>query len=204
MPINRATAIIVDLERNATIEEPVLVDLLQRAQKWRDPAAFDGLYLLYADRIFRYLLARLGDALMAEEVTSQVFLHLIQKIDLYRIAPKDNVAIFSAWFYRLAYNKMIDIKRKQRRRQTLPIEYAEQVTDGRHVLDQVIQQLSIEEVLQKLHVLSAQQREVILLRFVEGYNIAETAEVMNKTEGAVKALQHRALANLRNYFRPEG
>ena len=190
----------MDLERNTTIEEPVLVDLLQRAQEWSDPAAFDGIYLLYADRIFRYLLARLGDALMAEEVTSQVFLHLIQKINLYRIAPKDNVAIFSAWFYRLAYNKMIDIKRKQRRNQALPIEYAEQVSSGQHVLDQVIERLSVEEVLQKLHVHSAQQREVILLRFVVGCNIAETAAIMEKTEGAVKALQHRALDNLRNYF----
>ena len=190
----------MDLERNTTIEEPVLVDLLQRAQEWNDPSAFDGIYLLYADRIFRYLLARLGDALMAEEVTSQVFLHLIQKINLYRVAPQDNVAIFSAWFYRLAYNKRIDIKRKQRRSQTLPIEYAEQVTSGQHVLDEVIERLSIEEVLQKLHVLSAQQREVILLRFVEGWNIAETAAIMDKTEGAVKALQHRALDNLRNYF----
>jgi len=193
----------VDFERNRTIEEPILVDLLQRAQEWCDPDAFDGLYLLYADRIFRYLLARLGDPLMAEEVTSQVFLHLIQKIGLYRVAPKDNVAIFSAWFYRLAYNKMIDIKRKQRRNQTLPIEYAEQVAGDQHVLDQVIKRLSIEEVLQKLHVLSAQQREVILLRFVEGYNIAETAAIMDKSEGAVKALQHRALDNLRNYFQQQ-
>jgi RNA polymerase sigma-70 factor (ECF subfamily) len=190
----------VDLERNTTIKEAVLVDLLQRAQEWRDPEAFDGLYLLYADRIFRYLLARLGDALMAEEVTSQVFLHLMQKIDLYRIGEKDNVAIFSAWFYRLAYNKMIDIKRRQQRKQTLPIEYAEQVASDQHVLDQVIERLSIEEVLQRLHALSAQQREVILLRFVEGYNIAETAAIMDKTEGAVKALQHRALDNLRTYF----
>lgn len=192
----------MDLERNTTIEEPVLIDLLQRAQEGRDPDAFDGLYLLYADRIFRYLLARLGDALMAEEVTSQVFLHLIQKIDRYRIGPKDNVAIFSAWFYRLAYNKMIDIKRKQQRKQTLPIEYADQVASDQHVLDQVIERLSIEEVLQKLHILSAQQREVILLRFVEGCNIAETAAIMDKTEGAVKALQHRALDNLRSYFQP--
>lgn len=190
----------MDLERNTTIEEPVLVDLLERAQEWGDPDAFDGLYLLYADRIFRYLLARLGDAIMAEEVTSQVFLHLIQKIGLYRISPQDNVAIFSAWFYRLAYNKMIDIKRRQHRSQALPIEYAEHVSGEERVIDLVIERLSIEEVLQKLQVLSAQQREVILLRFIEGCNIAETAAIMDKTEGAVKALQHRALENLRNYF----
>jgi len=190
----------VDLQRNAVIEESVLVDLIQRAQDGGDPTALDGLYLLYVDRIFRYLLARLGDALMAEEVTSQVFLHLIQKIGQYRIAPKDNVAIFSAWFYRLAYNKMVDIKRKQGRTRTVPIEYAEQISSKQRVLDDVIERISVEEVLQKLQVLSGQQREVILLRFVEGYNIAETAAIMAKSEGAIKALQHRALENLRRYF----
>ncbi len=190
----------MDLQRNAVIEESVLVDLIQRAQDGGDPTALDGLYLLYVDRIFRYLLARLGDALMAEEVTSQVFLHLIQKIGQYRIAPQDNVAIFSAWFYRLAYNKMVDIKRKQNRTRTVPIEYAEQISSKQRVLDDVIERISIEEVLQKLQVLSGQQREVILLRFVEGYNIAETAAIMVKSEGAIKALQHRALENLRRYF----
>lgn len=190
----------MDLQRNAVIEESVLVDLIQRAQDSGDPTALDGLYLLYADRIFRYLLARLGDALMAEEMTSQVFLHLIQKIGQYRIAPKDNVAIFSAWFYRLAYNKMVDIKRKQGRTRTVSIEYAEQIASKQRVLDDVIERISVEEVLQKLQVLSGQQREVILLRFVEGYNIAETAAIMAKSEGAIKALQHRALENLRRYF----
>lgn len=190
----------MDLQRNAVIEESVLVDLIQRAQDGGDPTALDGLYLLYVDRIFRYLLARLGDALMAEEMTSQVFLHLIQKIGQYRIAPKDNVAIFSAWFYRLAYNKMVDIKRKQGRTRTVSIEYAEQIASKQRVLDDVIERISVEEVLQKLQVLSGQQREVILLRFVEGYNIAETAAIMAKSEGAIKALQHRALENLRRYF----
>jgi RNA polymerase sigma-70 factor (ECF subfamily) len=192
-----------DLQRNAVIEEAVLVDLIQRAQNDGDPTALDGLYLLYADRIFRYLLARLGDALMAEEVTSQVFMHLIQKLGQYRISPQDNVAIFSAWFYRLAYNKMIDIKRKQSRTRTAPIEYAEQMASKQHVLDEVIERISIEEILQKLQVLSGQQREVILLRFVEGCNIAETAAIMDKSEGAIKALQHRALENLRRYFLEE-
>lgn len=190
----------MDLQRNAVIEESVLVDLIQRAQDGGDPTALDGLYLLYVDRIFRYLLARLGDALMAEEMTSQVFLHLIQKIGQYRIAPKDNVAIFSAWFYRLAYNKMVDIKRKQGRTRTVSIEYAEQIASKQRVLDDVIERISVEEVLQKLQALSGQQREVILLRFVEGYNIAETAAIMAKSEGAIKALQHRALENLRRYF----
>lgn len=192
----------MDVQRNATIEEAVLIDLIRRAQEWGDPGAFDGIYMLYADRIYRYLLVRIGDPVMSEEIASQVFLHLIQKISQYRVAPQDNVAIFSAWFYRLAYNKMIDIKRKQKRNSAVPIEYAEQTPGKHHVADQVLERMEVEEVLQRLQSLNEQQQDVILLRFIEGYNIAETAAIMNKSEGAVKALQHRALENLRNLLLP--
>lgn len=86
-----------DIQRGDPIEETLLVDLIQRAQSnCHPPQAFDGLYMLYADRIFRFLLVRLGDADAAEEVTAQVFLRLIEKIEKFQIAPKDNVAIFSA------------------------------------------------------------------------------------------------------------
>ena len=103
------------VERDAVIEEETLVDLLCRAQEQQDPQAYDGIYLLYADRVFRYLLVRVGDADFAEEITSQVFVHLIERLDKYRIGPADNVAVFSAWLYRMTYNKMVDIIRKTRR-----------------------------------------------------------------------------------------
>ena len=64
----------MDVQRNATIEEAVLIDLIRRAQEWGDPGAFDGIYMLYADRIYRYLLVRIGDPVMSEEIASQVFL----------------------------------------------------------------------------------------------------------------------------------
>ena len=134
----------MDVQRNATIEEAVLIDLIRRAQEWGDPGAFDGIYMLYADRIYRYLLVRIGDPVMSEEIASQVFLHLIQKISQYRVAPQDNVAIFSAWFYRLAYNKMIDIKRKQKRNSAVPIEYAEQTPGKHHVADQVLERMEVD------------------------------------------------------------
>ncbi|MCB0047191.1 MAG: sigma-70 family RNA polymerase sigma factor [Caldilineaceae bacterium] len=191
-----------DIQRNAPIEESLLVDLIQRAQEWGDPRAFDGIYLLYADRIYRYLLARIGDPVLSEEVTSQVFLHLIRKIGRYRLAPQDNVAIFSAWFYRLAYNKMIDIQRKQKRTRAMPIEFAEQSPGKHHVADEVLEKMEIEEVLQRMQSLNDSQKNVILLRFIEGHNIAETAQIMEKSEGAIKALQHRALENLRNLLLP--
>ncbi len=187
------------IQRGAPVEESILVDLIQRAQRDSDPEAFDGLYLLFADRVFRYLLARVGDADLAEEVTSQVFLRLLEKINMYRIGPRDNVAIFSAWLYRMAYNKLIDVYRQERRLHRVALEKAAHVTTG-HLLERVHARLDFEWLLEKLQLLNEQQREVLVLRFVEELSIAETAQVMQKSEGAVKALQHRALETLRRYL----
>lgn len=188
-----------EIQRGDPVEETVLVDLLRRAQETHDPAAFDGLYLLFADRVYRYLLARIGDPDLAEDIASQSFLRLIEKIGIYRIGPRDNAAIFSAWFYRLAHNKMVDVLRSRKRAQEAPLELAYQVGDGR-VIDVVEERLDFERILATLQHLNEQQREVILLRFVEDLSIAETAIMMQKSEGAVKALQHRALESLRRHL----
>jgi RNA polymerase sigma-70 factor, ECF subfamily len=201
-----------DIQRGDPVDEHTLVNLLQQAQEYADPVAFDGLYLLFADRVFRYLLARLGDVEAADEVTSLVFMRLIEKIGMYHLAPKDNVAIFSAWLYRLAYNKMVDVLRAQKRANLVDLEHAEHVSDGEalswpHAMlgmeESVHIKVEFESVMQKMELLNEQQREVLVLRFVEELSIAETAEAMQKSEGAVKALQHRALATLRRHLQTE-
>jgi RNA polymerase sigma-70 factor, ECF subfamily len=189
----------LDIQRGDPVDEQTLVCLLQLAQDHADPRAFDGLYLLFADRVFRFLLARLGDAEAADEVTSLVFLRLIEKIDMYRVAPKDNAAIFSAWLYRLAYNKMVDVLRAQKRANLVDLEHAEHISSG-DVLEWVDVKVEFESVMQKMELLNEQQREVLVLRFVEDLSIAETAHLMQKSEGAVKALQHRALESLRRHL----
>lgn len=189
------------IERDAEIEEETLVDLLHRAQSAQDPHAFDGIYLLYADRVFRYLLVRLGSAERAEEITSQVFLHLIERIGKYRVSPADNVAIFSAWLYRMTYNKMVDVMRKENRSQHASIDVIQNMPTNQVVFQDVLDRLEWEQLLQTIALLNESQRRVILLRFVEGYNIAETAQILQKSDGAVKALQHRALENLRRYLK---
>jgi len=189
-----------DIQRGIPIEESILVHYLQQAQTESDPNAFDGLYLLYADRVYRFLLARVGDADAAEEITSEVFLRLIEKIDKYRISPKDNVSIFSAWLYRLAYNKMIDIIRKQKRTKHVAIENAFGLASKGNLNEEVETKLEVEHVVQKLQFLNEQQRQVIVLRFLEGYSVAETAGIMQKSEGAIKALQHRSLNSLRRHL----
>ncbi|MCC6455321.1 MAG: sigma-70 family RNA polymerase sigma factor [Caldilineaceae bacterium] len=191
------------IQRGDPVEETILVNLLQRAQDACDPAAFDGLYLLFADRVFRYLLARIGDPDLAEDITAQVFLRLIEKVGIFRIGPRDNVAIFSAWLYRLAHNKMVDVLRSHKRTKESPLEHAAHVVSG-HTMEVVEDQLDFQRVLDTLRILNDQQREVIVLRFVEELSIAETAQIMQKSEGAVKALQHRALESLRRHLQDVG
>jgi len=191
------------IQRGDPVEETILVNLLQRAQDTCDPTAFDGLYLLFADRVFRYLLARIGDPDLADDITAQVFLRLIEKINIYRIGPRDNVAIFSAWLYRLAHNKMVDVLRSHKRSQESPLEQAAHIDSG-YSMEAVEDHLDFQQILNTLRILNDQQREVIVLRFVEELSIAETAQVMQKSEGAVKALQHRALETLRRHLQDVG
>lgn len=190
-----------EIQRGDPVEETVLVDLLRRAQENCDQAAFEGLYMLFADRVYRYLLARIGDVEWAEEITSQVFVRLIEKIDIYRIGPQDNVAIFSAWLYRLAHNKMVDVIRSHQRIREAPLERADHLSGGRE-LDEIEDRIDFSRILDTLQFLNDQQREVIRLRFVEELSIAETAQIMRKSEGAIKALQHRALESLRRHLQP--
>jgi RNA polymerase sigma-70 factor (ECF subfamily) len=188
------------IQRDDRIDEHTLVALLQRAQQLADPQAFDGIYLLYADRVYRFLAARLGNTEAAEEVTAQVFLRLIEKIHQYQMAPKDNAAIFTAWLYRLAYNKMVDVLRRQKYHQHMSIQVAETIPHGQPMAEVVEERIEFEHIMEKLQLLNDQQRQVILLRFLEGLSIAETAQIMDKSEGAIKALQHRSLESLRRFL----
>src|SRR3712207_2260447 len=92
--------------------EEEIVDLIQRAQAY-DATAFDRLYEMYANPIFRYLYHRLGDREVAEDLTGEAFLRLMENIGNFRIGPRDQKAIFSGWFYRIAHNLMIDYLRRQ-------------------------------------------------------------------------------------------
>ncbi len=192
-----------NVQRDDRIDEAMLVALIQRAQQVADPQAFDGLYVLYADRVYRFLIARLGDAHAAEEITAQVFLRLIEKLGQYQLAPKDNAAIFTAWLYRLTYNKMIDVLRRQKNHQQVSIRYAEVLPHSQSMSEVVEQRVEFEQVMEKMQLLNEQQRMVIQLRFLEGMSIAETAQIMQKSEGAIKALQHRSLESLRRYLLDE-
>ena len=162
-------------------------DLIRRARQ-RDADAFSELYRQHIDRIFRYVLLRVGDDALAEDLTSEVFVRALESLSAY----EDRGAPFAAWLYRIANARVVDHWRSaQRANMWLDTDDAEMPVEM--PANDVIVYKTLAESLTRL---TSEQQEVIILKFIEGYNIAEIAQITGRTEGAVKALQHRALASL--------
>ena len=165
--------------------------LVRRAQQ-RDEEAFAKLYEEYFDKIYRYVTLRIGDRMEAEDVTQQVFIKVLHSISSF----KWKGIPFSAWLFRIARNQVIDYVRKKKRYATVPLD---ERLAGSDIGPQLAaeRKLDIEGVLAATQQLTDAQREVISLRFTSELSIAEVAKIMGKSEGAVKALQHSAIAALR-------
>lgn len=160
-----------------------------------DKRAFDRLYDLYAQAIFRYLYYRLGNRHTAEDLTADVFVRLLERIRTYRIGTEDQKSLFSGWLYRIAHNLMVDHLRKASSKD-VPVSEIEWVAGDADLAGHMAIQETAQTLDRALKSLKDEQRQVILLRFFEDLSLQETAGVLGKTEGAVKALQHRALARL--------
>jgi len=167
--------------------------LVQRARQG-EPEAFEHLYEANFDRIYRYLMLRVGNRADAEDITQQVFLKALEAIKSFR--PRG--APFSSWLFRIAHNQVVDHYRKRNRERTLPLDEARSASAGNSdPADIAEQNLRLEQVAAACSYLTDAQREVISLRFAAGLSVAEAAMAMGKTEGAVKVMQHDALVKLR-------
>ncbi len=165
---------------------------LVRRAKQRDQEAFAQLYEEYFDKIYRYVVLRIGDRMEAEDITQQVFLNAIKAMSSFRWRGIP----FSAWLFRIAHNQVVDYLRRKAKRAAAPLDeslvasdYDPQLIAG--------QRLDIERLHSATGKLTPAQREVISLRFAGELSIAQVAKIMGKSEGAVKALQHGAIVALR-------
>ena len=171
--------------------------LLERARGY-DAQALAEIYDLYAEAIYRYLYRYLGDANRAEDLTSEVFVKLLQVLNTSR-APHDNLP---GWLYRVAHNQAMDWFRQQKKWDSRSLDDDAgghlEVTSGDEsplaALERGQSQQQLREAIRKL---TEDQQRVILLRFAEGRKCAEVAELMGKSEGAIKTMQHRAVTRLR-------
>jgi RNA polymerase sigma-70 factor, ECF subfamily len=181
---------------SAVVNRPVSTalyaeDLVRRIRS-NEPDAFDELYARYSPRVFGYLYQRLnGNHEEAEDLTAEVFAKVYEKIDGYQVQG----APLSSWLFRIAHNRLIDAVRR-RRGQTVGLDVAPEVPAG-PVFQGVDQAVALEQIKVGLARLTPEQRQVIVLRFLEGKSLAETAAEVGRNEDAVKKLQSRGLASLR-------
>ncbi|TES84732.1 MAG: sigma-70 family RNA polymerase sigma factor [Dehalococcoidia bacterium] len=165
--------------------------LVRRAQN-NDQEAFAQLYEEHFDKIYRYLALRVGNEMEVEDMTQQVFLNALRSISSFRWRGVP----FSAWLYRIAHNQAVDHLRKKRKRASVPLDES-LISSGDSPHSTTELKMDVEQLLQATRRLTEAQREVISLRFSSELSIARVARIMDKSEGAVKALQHSAIVALR-------
>lgn len=164
--------------------------LLNRIRQY-DMAALAQVYDEYYERIYHYIYRYVGQVDVAEDLTANVFLRLLKAIRS-SSCPHTNL---SAWLYRVAHNLVVDTFRRKTSMELELTDWLESSdVDPLHTVEQ---RLQIERVRRALLQLTPSQQQVIVLRFLEGLDNHEIARIVGKSEGAVNALQHRALIALR-------
>jgi RNA polymerase sigma-70 factor (ECF subfamily) len=183
-------------------EEPSVEDIDEdHVETWRlvtaaqagDGEAFGRLYDRYVDVVFRFIYFRVNDRALAEDFTSETFLRALRRIGTISYQGRD----IGAWFVTIARNIILDHMKSARKR--LEVTTADTVEgDQREPSPEaaVIDLLTSERLMAAVSQLGDEQRECVMLRFLQGFSVSETAAVMGKNDGAIKALQHRAVRKL--------
>jgi RNA polymerase sigma-70 factor, ECF subfamily len=166
-------------------------DLLQRA-RLLDEAALGAIFDTYYPVLYRYIYHHLGHQATAEDLTAEVFVRTLEQLANGR-GPRRHLR---AWLYRVAHNLVVDECRRRRYRDHDPLDerVASSTEDVARQAEAAIWREQAQAVLAEL---TPQQRSVIILRFLEGYDNREISKILDTSVGAVKALQHRGLAAMR-------
>jgi RNA polymerase sigma-70 factor (ECF subfamily) len=170
---------------------PEMRALVERAQAG-DRAALEELYLLHFDRIYSYLHVSVGNKHDAEDLTTQTFLKMLESIGRFRWQS----APFSAWLFRIAHNLAMDHFRAARRWQPEEDVPEPPVDESTSAEMGALESIGRKSMLELIEDLSPEQQQVLTLKFVFNFANGEVATILGKTEGAIKSLQHRALASL--------
>jgi RNA polymerase sigma-70 factor (ECF subfamily) len=174
-----------------------LRDLVGRAQS-RDPGAISELYDRYARLILRYIYLRVGEHELAQDLTQEVFIKVIYGIERFEYRDEKS---FLGWLYTIAANVLHSHQRRRRPISTsfdLQDDLVDQRSqdNARMITDRVALQQAIAQ-------LTKDQQQVLTLRFFADMSNSEIAGILRRTEGAIKALQHRALQSLQRILKHE-
>jgi RNA polymerase sigma-70 factor (ECF subfamily) len=183
-------------KKTKTVTEAVTYDqsdiegLVERAAGG-DFEVFSELYSIYLDKIYRYVFYQVKDRMTAEDITEDVFVKAWKAIG----TCKGKGKTFLSWLYRIAHNHVIDYLRKMQKYTSIEeMENMVTISDPKLELEA---ELEHQELLELVACLPQNQRQVIILKFIEDMGNREIGRIMNKKEGAIRVLQMRALATLR-------
>lgn len=178
--------------RRVEIPSPEADELVDRAIAG-DPDAFASLFEITLPSIYRYLYGRSGDATLAEDLAQDAYMRAMRAI---RTSFKGASTEFVAWMIRIARNRFLDhVKSGRVRWEVVVDETPVTLATGNPELE-ALDRVASGNLRNALNRLTPEQQEIVYLRFFEGLQIAEVASVTGRTEGAVKALQFRALRAL--------
>jgi RNA polymerase sigma-70 factor (ECF subfamily) len=181
--------------------DPEVVEQVRLAQEG-SAHAFALLYDRYVDQIFAYVYHRVGHRQTAEDLVGDVFLRALRRISTFRWQGVD----FGAWLMTIARNRVHDHFKSARFRLEATVEevFDRPVLASEDNPEQALLSSDLQaQVHDAIRQLKGEQAEVLYLRFIQHLNVAETASVMGKTDGAIKALQYRALKSLAKLM-PDG
>ncbi|GAA2291054.1 hypothetical protein GCM10010149_42810 [Nonomuraea roseoviolacea subsp. roseoviolacea] len=180
-------------------ELPDDLRLLVLRAKTGDTEAFGTLYDRYVGLVYRYIYFRVGSHPLAEDLTSETFLRALRRIAGFTWQGRD----FGAWLVTIARNLVTDHFKSSRYRLEIPTgEVIDVPLDGAHIPENaVVTAIINDRVLRAVRELGPEQQECVVLRFLHGLSLAETALIMGKKSGAIKALQFRAVKALARALR---
>ncbi len=166
---------------------------LVRLSQEGDGEAFGLLYDRYVDSVFRFVYYRVNDRALAEDFTSETFVRALRRIGTISYQGRD----IGAWFITIARNIVLDhIKSARHRLEVITADTVESKEPEQSTEHAVLETLDGERLMQAVRELGEEQRECVMLRFMQGLSVNETAAIMGKNDGAIKALQHRAVRKL--------
>ena len=181
-------------------DDPDVVALVERAVASSDSTAWGELYDRFVDRIYRYMYTRTGSHAAAEDLSQQVFLKAWEAIGRYRWHERP----FIAWLYWLGHNVYVDHLRRQRVTLSLNDEQRPIELLSNAAAAELAKRMDADVLARAINRLTHEQQQVLVFKFFDGFGTDEIARIMDKREGAVRALQMRALQSLRRVLRAQG
>ena len=173
---------------NPATNELKLISLPQQG----DAEAFARLYACYVERITRYVYFRVTDHELAEDITSRIFLKMLEKLDTYQVGQSP----IGAWLYRMAHNAIIDHYRTKKTFISLEDVHPAEVRQEDEFEEKSDLQIKSQQLRAALQVLIEAQQRVLILKFIDGLSTQEIARQLGKLPGAVRGLQMRALRRM--------